>query len=84
MWRDLFNRAASADGGEIKQIAPRLSFHLSFKDHQVWTCKSWKNPKNVENDLAPDNVAENSEACARAGLFLNPRRSVRRARPAGG
>jgi hypothetical protein len=30
VWRDLFYRAASTEGGAIKQIAPRLLLHLFF------------------------------------------------------
>jgi len=32
-WRDLFNRATSAEGGAIKQIAPRLLSNLFFNIH---------------------------------------------------
>ncbi len=39
--------------------------------------------ENAKNDLASDSLAENSEARARARVFRNPPRSVRRTRPAG-
>jgi len=33
VWSDLFNRAASVEGGAIKQIAPHLLSHLFFKNY---------------------------------------------------
>jgi hypothetical protein len=32
-WRDLFNRAASAEGGAIKRIAPHLLSHLFYNNY---------------------------------------------------
>ena len=47
-------------------------------------CFDFEKYENAENDLASESLAENSEARARAGLFHNPSRPLRRARQQAG
>jgi len=47
LWRELFTRASSVEGGASKQLAPH-SLHLFLKDHNGWAVGK-RDFKGLEN-----------------------------------